>query len=52
MSSSKLSEQLCQSAQIMATAPGSSFANSKPSGSSSATLAGSVRNSTVSISPL
>src|SRR5262249_6960531 len=50
-SSSPDSPQDCQSAQISATAPGSSGAGSSGAGSSSATRAGSVRYSTVSRSP-
>ena len=51
-SSSNVSLQLCQSAQMTATAPGSSAAGSSGAGSSSATAAGSVRYSIVSIWPL
>ena len=51
-SSSNESLQLCQSAQITATAPGSSSAGCSGGGSSSATAAGSVRSSIVSIVPL
>ena len=51
-SSSNVSLQLCQSAQMTATAPGSSAAGSSGGGSSSATAAGSVRYSMVSICPL
>ena len=50
-SSSNVSEHDCQSAQIRATAPGSSSAGSSGSGSSAATRAGSVRYSIVSIWP-
>src|SRR6185437_16385100 len=50
-SSSPLAPQDCQSAQITATAPGSCGASSSGAGSSAATLAGSVRYSTVSRSP-
>src|SRR5258705_12315007 len=49
--SSPLAPQDCQSAQITATAPGSSGAGLSGSGSSRATLAGSFRYSTVSKSP-
>ncbi len=53
-SSLRSSPQLCQSAKIIATAPGSwsSGTNVSGSGSSSATRDGSVRYSTVSRSPL
>ena len=50
-SSAPSSPQDCQSAQISATAPGSSGAGASGAGSSSATRAGSVRYSTVSRSP-
>ncbi len=50
-SSSFPAPQDCQSAQIRATAPGSSAAGASGAGRSSRTRAGSVRYSTVSRSP-
>jgi len=51
LDSSNVEEHDCQSAQISATAPGSSSAGSIPGGNSAATAAGSARYSSVSTSP-